>query len=136
MRTKSTIDAKDADEICRRCLDVASSVGASISVAIVDESGSLLRFARMDRVAAHTVDIAIRKAKSAGTTGVSTRMIDAAVRSGKLTNVDAVGWGGVPLEANGECVGAIGISGSSAETDEEIALLTAKTFAERLRPAA
>ena len=130
MRTKSTIDSTDACAISRHCLEAANSVGAAVSVAIVDESGMLLRFERMDRVPAHTIELAMRKARSAATTGVPTRMIDAAVKAGKLLNVDAIGWGGVPVKANGECVGAIGVSGSTSEVDEEIASAAAAAFME------
>lgn len=131
MRTKFTIDAADADQICDKCLDVANSMGASVSIAIVDESGSLLRFARMDPAGSHTIDLAQRKARAAAIAVVSTRMIQAAVEAGKLMNIDAIGWGGVPLKTNGECVGGIGVSGSSAEADEEIAGLGAAAFVER-----
>ncbi len=132
MRAKFTIDSRDAGEICETCLDAAHSVGASVSVAVVDDAGQLLRFERMDRVRAHTVDFAMRKARSAAMTGVSTKLIDSAVRSGKLSNVDAIGGGGMPLIADGECVGAIGISGSSPEVDDEIAARAAAAFADRL----
>jgi glc operon protein GlcG len=132
MRTKSTIDTADADQICQSCLDDASAVGVSVSIAVVDEGGGLLRFVRMNPARGHTVDLALRKARSAASAAVSTKAIDTAIRAGKLTNVESIGWGGVPIHANGECVGAIGVSGASSEVDDELAIRAAAAFTDQL----
>jgi len=128
MRVKSTLDSTDAAEICSKCETEAISSGASVSIAIFDESAALLRFVRMDGARAHTIDLAMRKARSAAAVGVSTRLIDERIRAGNVTNVEAIGWGGVPIQIGRECVGAIAISGSSPELDDKIAVQAAAAF--------
>lgn len=128
MRVKSTLDSTDAAQICSKCETAAISSGAFVSIAILDESGSLLRFVRMDGARGHTIDLAMRKARSAAAVAVPTRVIDERIRAGNLTNVEPIGWGGVPVQIGRECVGAIGISGSSPELDDKIAAEAAVAF--------
>jgi uncharacterized protein GlcG (DUF336 family) len=75
----------------------------------------------------------MRKARSAVAAGVSTRLIDEQIRAGNLSNVEVIGWGGVPIRIGPECVGAIAISGSSPQIDDQIAVEAATVFAQRFQ---
>lgn len=125
MLSKISLDQADAARLAAVCIDTALRQGVAISLAIVDDAGALLHFVRMDGVRAHTVELASRKARAAASAGVTTRLIDMAVKAGMVTTVDSVGWGGAPITVSSGCAGAIGISGSTPEIDDEIASIAA-----------
>lgn len=122
MISKSSLDLTEATRIQWACAEAASGQGAAISVAIVDDAGQLLHFARMDGARPHTVELAMRRARLAASVGVPTAIIaDMAARSGGIAGEASVGAGGHPITAAGLVVGAIGISGAKPEIDEMIA---------------
>ena len=63
MQTKPTLGFTDAQTLAGGCLESASRLGVSVSIAIVDEAGKLIHFIRMDEARAYTADLAIRKAQ-------------------------------------------------------------------------
>jgi glc operon protein GlcG len=108
----------------------ANQIGVPVNIAIVDDGGYLIAFARMDGAKLSSVDIAITKAHSAAIrrqdTGPSRRGDEAnAMLSLGLAIASHARQtpirGGLTLEANGECVGAIGVSAGTEDQDIEIA---------------
>jgi len=108
----------------------ANQIGVPMNIAIVDDGGHLIAFARMDGAKLSSVDIAITKAHAAAIR----RQDTGPVRSGDDVNaVLSLGLaiasraqqtpirGGLTLEANGECVGAIGVSAGTEDQDVEVA---------------
>jgi glc operon protein GlcG len=108
----------------------ADRMGVPMDIAIVDDGGHLMAFARMDGAKPSSVDIAINKAHAAAIR----RQATGPVRNGEEVNVVlslglAIGSraqqtplrGGLPLEANGQCVGAIGVSAGTEDQDVEVA---------------
>lgn len=100
------------------------------NVAVVDEGGHLLVFARMDGVKLSSIEVALTKAQSAalrrtpsGPTVVSGEpnlMLSLALpmaTDGKLTCIR----GGLPLLVGGQAVGGIGVSGGTEDEDVEVA---------------
>jgi glc operon protein GlcG len=134
MRSKISIDFNDAQQLAAACLATAVEHAVSISVAIVDDAGMLLQFARMDGARAHTVEISTRKARAAAAAGVSTKLIDEALKAGLLSNVEAVGWGGLPVKIGTDCAGAVGISGATPDIDDAIAASALATVAPAIEP--
>ena len=128
MRSRISLDQHDAARLATALVGEATQRNVSVSVAVVDDAGVLLHFVRMDGARAHTVDLATRKARSAASVAVSTRMIDQALQAGLIGNVESPGWGGVPVMLNGECAGAAGISGAARDIDDEIATLAVAQF--------
>ncbi len=104
----------EAQAAVRASLAEAEAKGAEISVAAVDAGGVLLAFARMDGARGHTVDLALQKARAAASVGVATSLIAKAQPA-------ATSAGGVPVMADGECAGAVGVSGALPDIDEAIA---------------
>lgn len=117
----------------RRVLDAAvaraESMGVPVCLAVTDRSGSLLAYLRMDGAPLLSEQLARDKAYTvAAFSGRPTHewwdaiADDPAVRSG-LGCVDrlVIFGGGVPIRSSGELVGAVGVSGGSAEQDREIA---------------
>ncbi len=106
----------------------ARSLGVRINVAVADTSGLLMGFLRMPGSFLHSIDIAIDKAYTAASFGFPTELWpallegDAGLRAGMPQRPRLVPFGGgVPMYAGSDCVGAIGVSGASAEQDASCA---------------
>ena len=100
-----------------------------MNIAVVDAGGSLKAFARMEGAFLGSIDISIKKAKTARQFNMSTKDLGAAAQVGQplygieVTNNGLVIFGGGELirDKNGLIIGAIGVSGSSVEDDMAVA---------------
>jgi uncharacterized protein GlcG (DUF336 family) len=98
-------------------------------IAVVDTSGTLKAFVRMDGAWLGSIDIAIRKARTARYFDMETAEIGKMSQPGQpiygveQSNGGLISFGGgIPLkDADGKVIGAIGVSGSSVENDVEVA---------------
>lgn len=117
MQSRFSLDFADAQAIAAACLESAARQGVAVSIAIVDGAGDLLQFSRMDGARTYTVDLATKKARAAANVGVATAIIAAMSGPG----ADSVKAGGLPILHQGQCVGAVGISGAQTAVDEAIA---------------
>ena len=97
------------------------------AVAVTDRAGHLLALLRSDDGGAHLVDSARRKAYTAASMNARTSKASKAIdeRSGEpdphlvyLNDILIVG-GGVPIQAKGELIGAIGVAGSPGSVHDE-----------------
>ena len=110
----------------------ADSLGAA--VAVVDAHGELVALLRTDGCPFPSIKIAIQKAFTAARDRQESRALGDKARDEDfpLTNfgeVGYVGWGGgVPLVADGQIMGAIGISGLPEEEDMKLARWAAGTI--------
>lgn len=108
----------------------AAEIKVPMDIAVVDDGGHLLAFARMDGAKLSSVEIAIRKAHCAAIR----RLPSAPARTGDEVNVLlSLGLsvasqgkqiplrGGLPLQVDGVCVGAIGVSNGSEDQDVDVA---------------
>lgn len=124
MRTRHALDLADCNVCITAALSTAAARGFQLSIAIVDDGGNLLQFARMDEASPASVEGAVEKARAAALTGVETRILEAAVkeRPGIATMRRLAVEGGLPiLHSAGQCVGGIGVSGEQSHHDAEIA---------------
>ncbi|MEP7209615.1 MAG: heme-binding protein [Alphaproteobacteria bacterium] len=122
MRTRLSLTIDDANMMMAACLKAAGAIGRNVSIAIVDDASGLLAFQRMDGARAHTIDIAQRKARASAMVGVPTAMIEASQKDRPAASADlVVTRGGVPAMHQGQCAGAVGVSGGRGEEDEAIA---------------
>src|SRR5262245_32058901 len=118
----------------RRALDTVLEHASTeperpIAVAIVDDRGDLLMYARMDGTPAWPTRFAERKAFTAAMMRMDTAVYQESLRKrgasisdttdGRLTSAQ----GGVAIVHNGVVIGGIGVSGHRAERDEELAKL-------------
>lgn len=137
MRTQRVLDYTDA----RRILDFLAQESATISnkavIAVVDPAGELIAFARMDGAPVTSVRIAMNKAYTAAREKKPTREIGDKSRNPE-TGFDIafygddrfVGWGGgYPLMLDGECVGAVAVSGLPQVEDMRLARMATEKFA-------
>ncbi|TGD80434.1 GlcG/HbpS family heme-binding protein [Hymenobacter wooponensis] len=107
----------------------ALDLGVKMNIAVVDAGANLTAFIRMDDAWLGSIDIAIRKAKTARFFDMPTGDLGKASQpGGSLYNIEHSNGGlitfpgGIPiLDANGRVVGAIGVSGSTVENDHAVA---------------
>jgi uncharacterized protein GlcG (DUF336 family) len=99
-----------------------------ISIAVVDETGVLIAFCRMDGAPRFSADFAIAKAKTAAAFGTETSSLEALYADRPVFAQSFVaqggyflGRGGVPIISQGEVIGAVGVSGSDSHGEEDIA---------------
>lgn len=98
--------------------------GFSVAVAVVDRGGNLQALLRDRFAGPHTPETAIRKAWTANSFRQSTATLAGLLREGKIPNqvqhnpgALLVG-GGLKIEAGGETLGGIGVSGAPPGTSE------------------
>ncbi|WP_034058139.1 GlcG/HbpS family heme-binding protein [Lacinutrix jangbogonensis] len=107
----------------------STTIDTKMNIAIVDAGANLLAFARMDGAWLGSLDISIKKAKTARYFDMNTGIIGELSQPGQpLFNIEHSNNGlitfpgGVPIKnAAGEVIGAIGVSGSSVENDHAVA---------------
>jgi uncharacterized protein GlcG (DUF336 family) len=98
-----------------------------VAIAIVDSSGNLAAFSKMDNTQHASVDIAIGKAVTANNFKRPTKALqDAIAQGGANLRLLAVKGatpleGGVPIIVDGHVVGAVGVSGVKSNEDAQIA---------------
>jgi glc operon protein GlcG len=120
----------DARRYADAAIQAASAQNVRVAVAVVDELGQLLQMDRMDGAALMGPDVAFAKAVTALNFQRPTSSVaELASRNADLVRslqqatrypIMAVG-GGVPIARDGKVVGAIGVSGATAEQDEGLA---------------
>ncbi|HEX9639147.1 MAG TPA: heme-binding protein [Acidobacteriota bacterium] len=96
-------------------------------IAVVDDGGNLMALERLDNTFAAGANISIGKARTAALFKKPTKVFEDIVNQGRTTMVALPDFtplqGGVPIQIDGQVVGAIGVSGAaSAQQDEELAL--------------
>ncbi len=125
---QAVISAEAASLALQASVAHAKTLGIAINAAITDSAGVLAGFLRMPGAFLHSIDIAIDKAYTAASFGFATSQWmtvlanDEALRIGIVERPRLVVFGGgLPIVENGMRIGGIGVSGGSAEQDEECA---------------
>lgn len=121
-----------AKEVMESAEEIAAEKELQIVVAVVDNGGNLLAFHRMDGAGLVSIDVAIGKAKTAVKLQAPSKVFEEMINNGQtamLTVPDLVPLrGGIPIYYQNKLVGAVGISGSTGENDEAVAIEAAKLF--------
>ena len=99
--------------------------GWNVTIAIVDDGGHLLWLQRLDNAAPVSAQIAPGKARTAALGRRETKSYEDMINQGRTSflsvpAVDGLLEGGVPILADGQCVGAIGVSGVKSTEDAQI----------------
>ena len=123
------ITLAQAEKIISVAKEKAIALETKMNIAIVDAGANLVAFARMDGAWLGSLDISIKKAKTARYFDMNTGIIgELSQPGGSLYNIEHSNNGlitfpgGVPIKnASGEIIGAIGVSGSSVENDHAVA---------------
>lgn len=123
------IRLKQAQAVLDAALKKAEEIGTKMDIAVVDAGVNLKAFARMDEAWIGSIDIAVKKAKTARFFDMPTGEIGKLSQpGGPLYNIEHSNDGlitfpgGIPLtDSNNEIIGAIGVSGSTVENDHLVA---------------
>src|SRR5436305_1218789 len=127
VRIRKELDIKGADAVMATAENEAVRNGYRVVIAIVDAWGHLLQLRRTEGAQAASDQVAIDKARTAAIFVRPSREIEEQVSGGRLGALALHGaaalTGGIPLTADGEVAGAVGVSGaSSADEDNELAV--------------
>jgi glc operon protein GlcG len=98
----------------------------TVVIAIVDDGSNLVYLQRLDETQIGSIEVAIQKAKTAASFKRPTKALEDAVISGGRTVVLSMPGalpieGGLPLVDDGKVIGAIGVSGVTAQQEGQIA---------------
>lgn len=123
------ISLAQAEKIISVAKEKSVAIDTKMNIAIVDAGANLVAFARMDGAWLGSLDISIKKAKTARFFDMNTGIIgELSQPGGSLYNIEHSNNGlitfpgGIPIKnAAGEIIGAIGVSGSSVENDHAVA---------------
>ncbi len=126
---KQSITADLARRMISAAEEKARDLGVPMNIAVLDESGVLKAFSRMDGAALLSVQIAQDKAYTAVGFGMPTHgwfdfiKDDPPLAAGAPSGIDrlVVFGGGYPITVGGAVVGAIGVSGGHYSQDQEVA---------------
>lgn len=122
MRNRPFLEFQDTQAIAAAVRAAARDSGAPLSIAVVDAGGALVRFERDDGARDFSVDLAIRKARTAALLSLSTATLAQRFAGGAPGGLDLLLLpGGAPVLVDGQCAGAVGVSGGPPELDEAVA---------------
>jgi len=132
----SELALEQANVVADEALSKAEELGTLMNVAVVDAGGNLKAFGRMDGAWLGSIDIAIKKAKTARLFDMNTGELGVLSQpGGPLYNIEVSNGGlitfpgGVPLRNDsGNVIGAIGVSGSTVDNDHAVAEAGAKAL--------
>ena len=133
MQTKHYLTLSDAEFLLNAVYEYALEHGFNVSIAVVDESGTLLAMKRLDGASPMTANLAIEKAKCSAMSRRPTKLFEDIIKGGQmgfLTMETFSGMleGGEPIIYEGQLVGAMGVSGVKSFEDAEIAQQVIEKF--------
>jgi glc operon protein GlcG len=123
---KYAISSDTAKKIAAACISYAKGKNVAVSIAIMDPNGEMVYFERMDGQGKLNTSTAILKSKTALVSRASTHIVMNNVLQGRASefragffNGEFANKGGLPIIAEDQFLGAIGVGGSNV--DEECA---------------
>jgi glc operon protein GlcG len=126
MNNKPFLGVDDARRIAAAAEAEALKNQWAVTIAVVDDGGHLLWLQRLDGVAPISAQIAPAKARTAALGRRDSRIYEEMINGPRAAFLSAPGLegmleGGVPVMAQGHCVGAVGVSGVKSSEDAQIA---------------
>lgn len=126
MKNRHVLELADLKAIGAAAEAEAHKHGWAVSVAIVDDGGHLLWFTRLDGAAPISSHIAPAKARTAAMGRRESKVYEDMINGGRASFLSAPALegmleGGVPIIKDGQCLGAVGVSGVKSTEDAQIA---------------
>ncbi|MCK8495036.1 heme-binding protein [Spirosoma sp. RP8] len=123
------VTLQQAQQAIEAAQSKAAEIGVPMNIAIVDSGANLMAFVRIDGAWLGSADIAMRKARTSRYFDMpSGELGKLSQPGGSLYNIEHSNGGiitfpgGIPIkDAQGEIIGAIGVSGSTVENDNLVA---------------
>ena len=126
MKTKAVLEAADVKLIAAAAEAEALKNNWAVTIAIVDDGGHLLWLQRLDGAAAISSHIAPAKAHTAAMGRRESKVYEDVINQGRTSflsapHVAGMLEGGVPVMKDGQCIGAVGVSGVKSTEDAQVA---------------
>ena len=126
MKTKSVLEAADVKAIAAAAEAEAIANNWAVTISIVDEGGHLLWLQRLDGAPPISAHIGPAKAHTAALGRRETKVYEDVINGGRTSFLSAPAVagmleGGVPILKDGQCLGAVGVSGVKSSEDAQIA---------------
>jgi uncharacterized protein GlcG (DUF336 family) len=126
MKNKAVLEIADVKLIAAAAEAEALKHNWAVTIAIVDDGGHLLWLQRLDGAAAISAHIAPAKAHTAAMGRRESKIYEDVINQGRMSFLSAPQLsgmleGGVPILKDGQCLGAVGVSGVKSTEDAQIA---------------
>ena len=126
MNTKPCLSLADVKLVAAAAEAEALANNWIVTIAIVDDGGHLLWLQRLDGAAPVSSHIAPAKARTAALGRRESRVYEEMINQGRTSflsvpQIEGLLEGGVPVMVDGQCVGAVGVSGVKSSEDAQIA---------------
>ena len=126
MKSKQYLTLGDAKIIAAACEAEALRHSWTVSIAIVDDGGHLIWLQRLDNAPLTSMQIATGKAHTSALGRRPSKTYEEVVAGNRNAFLSVPGGltmleGGEPIMIDGECVGAVGVSGVKSNEDAQIA---------------
>ena len=126
MKSKLMLEFSDLHAIGDAAIAEARNNQWAVSIAIVDDGGHLLWFVRLDGAAPLSSHIAPAKARTSALGRRESKAYEDMINGGRSSflsapEIEAMLEGGVPIMKDGQCIGAVGVSGVKSSEDAQIA---------------
>ncbi|WP_310646612.1 heme-binding protein [Limnohabitans sp.] len=126
MKTKHFLESADIKAIAAAAEAEALKNNWAVTIAIVDDGGHLLSLQRLDGAPPISAHIAPSKANTAALGRRESKIYEDVINGGRVSFLSAPDLkglleGGVPIMKDGQCIGAVGVSGVKSNEDAQIA---------------
>lgn len=126
MKTKHTLELSDLKRIAAAAEAHALANRWAVCIAIVDDGGHLLWLQRMDGAKPTTAHLAPAKAHTAALSGQESKFYEDSINNGRtavlcVPTLRGMVEGAVPIIKDGQCIGAVGVSGAKSSDDVLVA---------------
>ena len=133
MQIKHYLTLTDAEFLLAQAHQYAIQNNFNVSIAVVEETGTLLAMKRLDGASPMTANLAIEKAKCSAISRRPSKLFEDIIKGGQMgfLTIDTFSGmleGGEPIIYQGQLVGAMGVSGVKSFEDAEIAQQAIEKF--------
>ncbi|CDF96456.1 MULTISPECIES: heme-binding protein [unclassified Pseudomonas] len=139
MKTKAVLTEQDVAQLLVAAKELAHQRQWAVSVCVVDDGGHPLGLLRLDGASPLSAYIATEKARTAAMSRRDSKFFEDMINEGRYAFLSAPHLhgmleGGVSIRHDGQCIGAIGVSGVKSEQDAELARLALEAVLPALVP--
>ncbi|MGF6781402.1 GlcG/HbpS family heme-binding protein [Paraburkholderia sp. GAS334] len=135
MKMKCILTLPEVDGILIAARNEAAKNNWPVTIAVVDDGGHLLGLSRLDGASPASASIATEKARTSAIGRRESKAFEDMINGGRFaflsTPLLATLEGGLPIMFDGQCVGAVGVSGVKSDQDAQIAAAGVSTALRR-----
>ena len=132
MKSRVALEVDDVQAALDAARAEAVKNGWVVSISVVDDGGHPLGFLRLTDAAPISAQISLGKARTAALSRRESKFYEDVVKNGRTAFLSVSEFttleGGVPVIVNGQCIGAVGVSGVRSDQDAQIATAGAQAI--------